>query len=397
MNPIQLIPSHLSQQYEQLWQQVGVEDKYIALVNERFDLLVNHLSSYNSEIDDLGEFKAGLEMLAYTTTELLAQLASGGMRWILSDKARFLSPTINVESIIKNRVLESQHIGGFGEFFNSVMFGAWDFLQVSEHTRSWFEALDFNKDEFGYLLWAAYKTLGLLNTEERIMGFTPIALNRNEVLETFCKCESPIESILYMQLVVDGLLPPVIQAQWRVEPYRLDFAIPEGKIAIECDGAKYHNLEYDSHRDKELRELGWIIFRFSSREILQRPDECSDKIHSQYPWKSIHADLASIPVKFVELVKLFSNTDHIFDDGLINNRFQELVKASNEYNCLAELKEIIEEKLDKENLRLKANELTVEYDPKNWSANSRVIEARSRIEGLQTKISTIETMMKHSE
>jgi very-short-patch-repair endonuclease len=390
VNPLNITPQRLNQEYEQLWQNSQVEQTYLALVNERFDLLASHLHSYNSELSDLSEFKASLEMLAYTTTELLAQLASGGMRWISTDKARFLSPTIDIESIIRSRALESPYFGGFGEFFQSIMIGAWDFLQVSEHTRSWFEALDFSKNEVGYLLWAAYKTLISLKAEERTLGFTPLALNHDQVLETFCKCESPIESVLYMQLVVDGLLPPILQAQWSVEPYRLDFAIPDGKIAIECDGAKYHNASYDTYRDRKLGELGWIIFRFSSREILERPDVCSDKVHSQYPWKTIHADMASTSQKFIELVKLFSRADYIFDEKLASDKFPDLVRAAEEYNCLTELKVIIESKLDKEEVRLRANELTLEYDPKNWLANTRVIEARDRIANLQAKKLIIE-------
>lgn len=48
-----------------------------------------------------------------------------------------------------------------------------------------------------------------------------------------------------------------------VERYRLDFAWPELRIAIEYDGYEAHEgrRERDAARDADLRRRGWIVIR----------------------------------------------------------------------------------------------------------------------------------------
>jgi very-short-patch-repair endonuclease len=47
--------------------------------------------------------------------------------------------------------------------------------------------------------------------------------------------------------------------------YFLDFADPFKKIAIECDGAQWHDAEKDAKRDARLKEMGWTIYRIPGR------------------------------------------------------------------------------------------------------------------------------------
>jgi very-short-patch-repair endonuclease len=53
--------------------------------------------------------------------------------------------------------------------------------------------------------------------------------------------------------------------------YRIDFAIPEKKIGIECDGEFWHpiNSDKDRKRDKFLESIGWQIIRFKGNDILK--------------------------------------------------------------------------------------------------------------------------------
>jgi very-short-patch-repair endonuclease len=282
------IPQTMNDRYGIRWRESDVGQRYIKRLDERLDALVDCMSQYRFGGDrfELEEYKASLEIMAYTITEMLAQMCAGGVRWLGSDKARFLSPTIDFASIVTRRCKERDYIG-LGRWLTTIQVGSWDFLEVAERTHSWFEALDFGKDDVAYLLWAAYRTMNLLGEEERIPGFTPLALTNDQVFEMFCRCESPIESVLYMQLVVDGLLPPILQAQWRADTYRIDLAIPKGMIAIECDGLKYHNEKADARRDAELRETGWIVLRFPASSILDAPGTCSSRIHSEYPWTDL--------------------------------------------------------------------------------------------------------------
>jgi very-short-patch-repair endonuclease len=43
--------------------------------------------------------------------------------------------------------------------------------------------------------------------------------------------------------------------------YFFDFANPFIKVAIECDGKQYHDVEKDAKRDARLQAVGWTIYR----------------------------------------------------------------------------------------------------------------------------------------
>lgn len=85
---------------------------------------------------------------------------------------------------------------------------------------------------------------------------------------------TPIESAVWHDIRCAGLpFYPQIPACG----YFLDFANPFLKIAIECDGAEFHDYAKDSIRDKKLEENGWIVFRISGSKcnrILPDPFDC---------------------------------------------------------------------------------------------------------------------------
>lgn len=49
--------------------------------------------------------------------------------------------------------------------------------------------------------------------------------------------------------------------QYPVGRFVADFADPKKRIAIECDGAAYHNPVRDAARDREMEALGWSVIR----------------------------------------------------------------------------------------------------------------------------------------
>lgn len=61
-------------------------------------------------------------------------------------------------------------------------------------------------------------------------------------------------------------------------PYRVDFAVPELKIAIELDSYEYHTTKYaftnDRERQRTLEFNGWRFIRFSGAEINKKPKQC---------------------------------------------------------------------------------------------------------------------------
>lgn len=63
---------------------------------------------------------------------------------------------------------------------------------------------------------------------------------------------------------------------------RVDFAYPTQKVVIEADGWLYHSGRRASHRDgskgNDLGLLGWIVLRFTTEDLRDRPDEVVEMV-----------------------------------------------------------------------------------------------------------------------
>lgn len=70
----------------------------------------------------------------------------------------------------------------------------------------------------------------------------------------------------------------VLYPQYPVGRFFVDFANPVAKVAIECDGADFHDAEKDAARDKELRSMGWIVYRISGKDCRTGVDDDTRKI-----------------------------------------------------------------------------------------------------------------------
>ncbi len=85
---------------------------------------------------------------------------------------------------------------------------------------------------------------------------------------------SPIEVKLYEAMSRAGLSPT---PQFSVEGYHVDFAFPKSRLAVEADGAAYHEGDRrrrDRKRDWILRRRGWKVLRFHGSTIHQRAENC---------------------------------------------------------------------------------------------------------------------------
>ena len=62
----------------------------------------------------------------------------------------------------------------------------------------------------------------------------------------------------------------------------LDFAFPEQKLEIECDGEKWHlpGNKKDRFRDWILKRTGWKVLRFREADIINDISKCVDNIES---------------------------------------------------------------------------------------------------------------------
>jgi len=77
-----------------------------------------------------------------------------------------------------------------------------------------------------------------------------------------------------MQAIVSQRYPYQFWSQYLVngDPrYRVDFAFPQLKIAVQADGEEWHSgaedIQHDRSRDAQLASQGWIVLRFTEEEI----------------------------------------------------------------------------------------------------------------------------------
>ena len=62
----------------------------------------------------------------------------------------------------------------------------------------------------------------------------------------------------------------------------LDVAFPDKKIAVELDGEPFHSSPHARKRDARknwvLKKMGWTLFRFWGKEIMEDVSSCADKV-----------------------------------------------------------------------------------------------------------------------
>lgn len=90
--------------------------------------------------------------------------------------------------------------------------------------------------------------------------------------------ESCLETLLRLAMVRRGIGPIVAQAQPH-PAHRVDFLV-RGVLVVEADGEAFHDPEQDRIRDAELRALGYVVLRFSYRDIVFDIERVLDEIEA---------------------------------------------------------------------------------------------------------------------
>lgn len=65
--------------------------------------------------------------------------------------------------------------------------------------------------------------------------------------------------------------------------YKADIVHPTMKVCVEVDGGSHFSRARqasDRRRDERLRSLGWLVFRFSNRDAMERTEECARTVLS---------------------------------------------------------------------------------------------------------------------
>jgi very-short-patch-repair endonuclease len=81
----------------------------------------------------------------------------------------------------------------------------------------------------------------------------------------FPKLMTPIEFMTWQSIRSQGGLP--LYPQYPVGKYFADFGNPFFKVALECDGAAFHQDKLkDYKRDMEFKAFGWTVYRVTGAD-----------------------------------------------------------------------------------------------------------------------------------
>ena len=103
------------------------------------------------------------------------------------------------------------------------------------------------------------------------------------------EAESPMESEARLVMIDGGLPSPVLQYEivdrnWQT--WRVDFAWPDVKVAVEYDGFDWHSQPESLSRDRQkraaLREVGWEVVSAVADDIRRRPWDMLRRIESEF-------------------------------------------------------------------------------------------------------------------
>jgi very-short-patch-repair endonuclease len=104
----------------------------------------------------------------------------------------------------------------------------------------------------------------------------PFAQDEVRVEHMRSLCESPFEREIYDELTQRGYC---VTPQVKVGQYRIDMVVEganDARMAIECDGDKYHGpdkWEDDMQRQRVLERAGWVFWRCFASVFIRRREE----------------------------------------------------------------------------------------------------------------------------
>lgn len=104
------------------------------------------------------------------------------------------------------------------------------------------------------------------------------------------RVESPFERLVYERLARRGYR---VRPQWPVGRYRIDLVVEDGerRLAVECDGDRYHPIEKlaeDMQRQAILERLGWRFVRIRGSVFFRDPDAAMAPVWKKLDEMGIH-------------------------------------------------------------------------------------------------------------
>jgi superfamily I DNA and/or RNA helicase/transcription elongation GreA/GreB family factor len=242
-----------------------------------------------------------------------------------------------------------------------------------------------NKRAVMYAYLAYCKAVSEGNNDMRLSVLTTLAENTSKStgFDSYLggDLESPFEEEVYQSLAdhfgTEKLIPQLQFAGFRIDLVYDPKTIGVPKIAIECDGAKYHSSQeaylYDRHRQKILENHGFVFHR----------------IWSTNWWRNSNKETSKL-IEFIEQVEsstaknikdysrtAFAFTDEIenIEDYIVKNTFIDIEKDKQKINLL-EKTTLAQTNLFAEEIKINSNVL-VKYVNIDKNINVHLVETEN--------------------
>ncbi|MDG4657713.1 AAA domain-containing protein [Ectobacillus antri] len=121
---------------------------------------------------------------------------------------------------------------------------------------------------------------------------------REEMENLEAKCDSPFEVEVLRRIIAKGYR---VMPQVQVAGRRIDLVVEglRNRLAVECDGEKFHPIELweaDMERQHMLERLGWTFWRVRGRDFYQNPDKAMESLWEKLAEMDIHPYAQQTPV-----------------------------------------------------------------------------------------------------
>jgi len=192
-----------------------------------------------------------------------------------------------------------------------------------------------NKRAVFYAYLAYSKAVSEQNNESRVSVLTTLAENTTNPVsyDSFlgAELESPFEEEVYQRLV-DELGDKNLIPQLKVSEFRIDLVydpkiIGVPKIAIECDGAKFHSSReaylYDRHRQKILEDHGFVFHRIWSTNWWDNPNRETEKLVAFI--KQVETSIHNLK-SHTNTATAFTDDIEILEEYVLQNSFIDIEK-----------------------------------------------------------------------
>jgi very-short-patch-repair endonuclease len=117
-------------------------------------------------------------------------------------------------------------------------------------------------------------------------GIDPYAWNKLGIRLT------PIEKALWNEI---RLLDLVVYPQFPVSGYFVDFGNPAVRVAIECDGERWHtDKARDAARQAHIEAKGWTVYRVTGKDCFAPREQPDEHTGAAIPQKSKGRELLEL-------------------------------------------------------------------------------------------------------